>query len=392
MHNFTHRKREQNPEVLSSAEQRRSSKVHPWPASESIVLVKPAALSNTVDYSTISQLPEVIHRGNSPTPYSQQSHTSLPTCTPHIQALSQSWQSPIKGDEDNTHRFTPVASACKSPVLSGNAEHVVDVDSFTVVDHWSAKNGVGYVLFFNPAKKPLPRRLQQALPADHVDTSGAADCENERAESRDSDDKFVVTDYQSTKTGLVYTLSFAPAKKPLLHCLQQARQADTAKLLDESNRTFEVVDSHSEKKSTDTAVLTPMEKSIHHHTQAPTSPDPSVYSDTSDSESESESEDESGSDSSDDEEDCHTPAVESSSSKKFEDFSEQDQICVKLNIEIAMRSVKGAGFGNPQKWARPPLHPRVKQLRLDNQLTESKRAHSQAVTTVSPLIHCMIAN
>ena len=224
----------------------------------------------------------MIHRGNSPTPYSQQSHTSTATRTPHIQALLQSWQSPVKGDEDNTHRFIPVTSVCKSPVLSGNADHVVDADSFTVVDHRSAKKGVGYVLLFTPAKKPLLRRLQQALPADHVDTSGAADCENERAESRDSDDKFVVTDYQSTKNSSVYTLFFTPAKKPLLHCLQHAYPADTR---DESNSTFGVVDSHSEKTSTDTAVLTPMEKSIHHHTQAPTSPDPSDYSDTSDSES-----------------------------------------------------------------------------------------------------------
>ena len=145
-----------------------------------------------------------------------------------------------------------------------------------------------------------------------LDTGANAQAlEQQVAESNKVDTEFTVTDYHSESKSVVYTLLFTPAMKP-------------------PPKRF----------------------------QAPTSPVPSDYSDTSDTESEDES---SMSDDSE-EEDC-TPL--SSPPEKFEDFSEKDQIFIKLNIEIAMRNVKGQKFGNPQKWARPPVHPRVKRLRLE---------------------------
>ena len=297
----------------------------------------------------------------------------------------------LEGDENHTRSVIPSATKCSTTLSAlyhktSTCEAAVDTCTFTIVDRRSAKNGVGYMLLYTTATKPLPQRLQQAHRATSRDTLETAAGEHGKAVSS-SDKKFTVTDYQSAKKCLAYTMLFTPARKPLLKCPQQAHPGSSDnnnELLVESNCIFAVTDYNFEKMSAGyTLLFTPAEKTLPHHTQAPTSPDLSDYSDAS----ESESEDESESDSSDDEEDCHTPAVESSLSKEFKDFSEEDQICIKLNIEIAMRSVKGAGFGNPQKWAKPPVHPRLKELRLEKQSTDSERTRSRSVTSVSPLIN-----
>ena len=336
----------------------------------------------------------MIHRGNNSPAESNPLHPQSQTPhTLHFRALSLSRQS-SEGDENHTCSVIPSATKCStslSALYHSTSTHEaaeVDTCTFTVIDHRLVKNGVGYMIFYTAAKKPLPLRLQQAARATSQDTLEAVDGEQWKAESS-CDKKFTVTEYKSANKCLAYTILFTPARKPLLQCPQQAHPGSSDnknELLVESNCTFTVTDYHSERKSVGYTVLfTPAKKPLPHHLQATTSPD---YSDVSDSESE----DESTSDSSDDEEDCCTCVAESSPRKEFEDFSEEDQICIKLNIEIAMRSVKGAGFGNPQKWARPPVHPRVKELRLETQSSESERIRSRSEVSISPLItniHCM---